>query len=177
MFNFLTKKNISIFIFYGSQTGYAESVAKHLHKEIGEKIKPIKNEIDVLNNFLSHKIHKDDFVIILLSTTGDGDFPDNAEKLYKTIRRGKEPRLDHINYALLGFGDSNYRSFCASSKVLDRRFMKLGATKFMDTVFNDEAIYNSVDDWLENIVKFLREFKKSVVSWFIDSMTFQKNNK
>lgn len=60
MFNFLTKKNISIFIFYGSQTGYAESVAKHLHKEIREKIKPIKNTGCNLR-FLCHIKYKNEY--------------------------------------------------------------------------------------------------------------------
>ena len=76
--SYFTKKNISIYIFYGSQTDYAKSVAYELNKKIINKVRPMNINIDILNNFLNYKIHKDDFTIILLSTTGDGEFPDNS---------------------------------------------------------------------------------------------------
>jgi sulfite reductase alpha subunit-like flavoprotein len=173
MFNFLTKKNISIYIFYGSQTGYAESVAKHLFNEIQNKVKPIHNNIDILNNFFNYTIQKDDFVIILLSTTGDGDFPDNAMKFYKVIKKYREPLLTNINYALIGFGDSNYRSYCHSSKYLNRRLHKLKATQFLETHYNDEATGDQVDEWLNKVLEYLKNYKRNILSWFMNSM----NNK
>jgi len=33
------------------------------------------------------------------------------------------------------------------------------------------------DNWLENIVKYLIEYKNNIVSWFIKSITSHKNNK
>jgi len=172
MFGFLTKKFFSVYIFYGSQHGYAESVARHLYTQIKKDINPFVLKIAELNDILSYKIHKDDFVIILLSTTGDGEFPDNSIKLYRFLRKHKD-KMDNINYSLLGFGDSNYRSFCHSSKVLDRRLHRLGATKFKETVFNDDAINDSeiIDKWIDDMIVYLKNYKSSMIKWFVKSMS------
>ena len=153
-FNFLSKKNITIYIFYGSQTGYAESTAQYLYEQIKTIIKPIFLEISILNDLLSYNIHKEDFVIILLSTTGDGEFPDNAINIYKYLKTFKGS-LENITYSLIGFGDSNYKSYCHSSKILERRFKRFKATQFIQTVFNDEAI-----DGTDTINKLLKKFTK-----------------
>ena len=45
VFDFLTKKFFNIYIFYGSQNGYAKSVAEHLYTKIKNDIKPFKLKI------------------------------------------------------------------------------------------------------------------------------------
>ena len=173
--NYLTKKHIHIYIFYGSQTGYAESVAQELKKQIVRKVKPIQLDIDILNNFFDYDISNqpgDSFTIILLSTTGDGEFPDNAEQFFKRLRKQK-PDLHTTQYCLLGFGDSNYNSFCHSSKVLSRMLKRLGATTFIDTKYNDDSINSTemIDTWMERVIEYLSNYKHSVWDWFIHSMT------
>ena len=170
--DFLTKKFINVYIFFGSQTGFSESVAHELKKQIKQKVKPIHLKIDILNNLFEYDIEKDDFTIILLSTTGDGEFPDNAYKIFKMLRKNKK-ELNNINYCLLGFGDSNYNSFCHSSKILDRLLKKKNATKFIETVFNDGSVSSNevIDDWMEAVVLYLKNYKNTLFDWFIKSMT------
>jgi sulfite reductase alpha subunit-like flavoprotein len=172
--NYLTKKHIHIYIFYGSQTGYAESVAQELKKQIVRKVKPIHLDIDMLNNFFEYDIVNqpgDSFTIILLSTTGDGEFPDNAEQFFKRLRKQK-PDLHTMEYCLLGFGDSNYNSFCHSSKVLLRMLKRLGATTFIDTQYNDDSTQSTemIDAWMERVIEYLSNYKHTVWEWFIQSM-------
>jgi sulfite reductase alpha subunit-like flavoprotein len=171
-FSFLTKKNITIYIFYGSQTGYAESVAKNLHEQIKTIIKPIFLEISPLNNLFTYNIQKEDFVIILLSTTGDGEFPDNAINIYKYLRKFKGT-IENISYTLFGFGDSNYRSYCHSSKILERRLKRFKATQFMPTTFNDEATNGTdvINKWIEDIINYFKNHKVTLMSWFLKSIT------
>ena len=171
--SYFTKKNISIYIFYGSQTDYAKSVVYELNKKIINKVRPMNINIDILNNFLNYKIHKDDFTIILLSTTGDGEFPDNSNKIFKSLRKNKTLDLDNINYCLLGFGDSNYNSFCHSSKVLDRLLKKRKAIKFIETEFNDDSLNSNktIDAWMEKVILYLQNYKSTLFNWFINSMT------
>lgn len=170
--NYFTKKNISIFIFYGSQTGYSKSVAFELKNIIIKKVRPISINIDILNNLLDYEISKDDFTIILLSTTGDGEFPDNANTIFKILRKNKQD-LDNINYCLLGFGDSNYNSFCHSSKVFDKLLKSKNAIKFLETEFNDDTINSTelIDNWLKKVVNYLKKYKNTLFEWFIQSMT------
>mgnify|MGYP003389198461 FL=1 len=171
-FTFLSKKNITIYIFYGSETGYSESVANYLYKDINKQVKPLILEISILNKLFTFDIQVEDFVIILLSTTGDGEFPDNAIDIYKYLRKFKGT-LENINYCLIGFGDSNYKSYCHSSKVLERRFRRFKAKQFMKTVFNDDAIdgNDTIDKWIKNVIDYLLQHKTSLLSWFLQSMT------
>ena len=112
---FLTKTDTKVLIAYGSQTGNVEEVSKALFKKIKLHYKELKEmnsitDINDLNNY--------DYVFFLVSTTGDGEFPDNSYKFWKLIKKYREPV--NFNYALIGFGNSNYRSFCHTSKCLSR---------------------------------------------------------
>ena len=170
--NYITKKHINIYIFYGSQLGFVESVALELKRKIIKEVKPFTIYMDILNNLFNYNISKDDFIIILLSTTGDGEFPNNSYKFYKSLRKNKED-LDNITYCLLGFGDSNYRSYCHSSKVLDRILKKKKATKYIETQYNDDAICSNeiIDSWMEEVITYLNQYKNTLWDWFITSMT------
>jgi len=171
--NFINKKYFSIHIFFGSQTGYTESIALHLKEKIMKEVKPITIHIDILNHLLNYTISKDDFTIFLLSTTGDGEFPENSETLYKILRKNKEIDLSHIHYCLLGLGDSNYNSFCHSSKILDRLLKRKNATKFLKTCFNDDCVQSNetIDKWMTNVITHLNDYKITLWKWFVQSMT------
>ena len=175
MFKHDTKKKITIYILYGSHLGYALSVAEHLYELIEDNIKPLKIEFQSLNEIIENdkigEIHKDDFVIILLSTTGDGEFPQNSNKFYRFLKKYNKP-LENIKYCILGFGDTNYNSYCRPAKILDKKLLSLQATKFIKTVCNDDAIHNTdiVDKWLENIINYLTDYKSNLIQWFLKSM-------
>lgn len=55
-------------------------------------------------------------LIVITSSTGDGDPPDNAIKFWREIRK-MEGCLNHLDYALLGLGDTNYTNFCGFRKA------------------------------------------------------------
>ena len=149
IFNFFNRnKHIRILIVYASQLGNTEVIANILHKKIKMLYKDIE-ELNFINDIKS--LEKYDYTIFLLSTTGDGEFPDNGKKFWKILRKYRKDLL--IKYFLIGFGDSNYNSFCHSAKCLDRRLKLLKSEEVMPMVLIDDATYD-VDNtkiWIEDV--------------------------
>ncbi len=144
-------------VLFSSQTGNAESVAH----DIGGKLNaPIMDMGDVD----SDAFQKFKQVVIITSTYGDGEHPDNGQILWDTI--GDIQGLDSMQYAILGLGDTAYDLFCQSAIEWDTILEKAGAKRILDTVkldvdYEEEAeawgdklipIFGSKNDKLKNIV-------------------------
>ena len=101
----------------------------------------------------------------------NGEFPKNARKFYQFIRK-YDGTLKNIKYCIFGFGDTNYNSYCRPAKILDKKLLSLQATKFIKTVCNDDAVHNTdiIDNWLENIIYYLTDYKSKLIQWFVKSM-------
>ena len=82
------------------------------------------------------------FLIIICSTTGNGDAPDTANLFWRKLKNRKLPKnlLNGIKYGVLGLGDTNYDKFCAMGKNLDKRLKELGAEQIIDLHCADEAV-------------------------------------
>ncbi|OQR81495.1 NADPH-cytochrome P450 reductase, partial [Thraustotheca clavata] len=96
-------------------------------------------------------------VIIVCSTTGNGDPPSNAEKFWRFIKKRAHPStlLKHVQYTVLGLGDTNYDKFCHMGKSIYRRLKDLGAESFYDLGCADEAmgLEDAVEPWIEGFWK------------------------
>ena len=162
MFDFLKEKKISILIAYGSETGHSKSVAEVLFKKLDKFSIFLKSLYNVdIYDFNNHH-----YYVFLVSTTGNGNFPQNSEIFWKNFKKYKE--LIPINYSLIGFGDTNYRSFCHSAKCFDRNLRNNNAKSFLKLVFIDVAksydeCKKHIDDWMNNIYDYLSKFKIKLV--------------
>ncbi|GLD92694.1 hypothetical protein PINS_up001273 [Pythium insidiosum] len=143
-------------VFYGSQTGCAESIAKRIYDEALEK--EVDATFQPLNELLKSPVLEastPQFVVVVCSTTGNGDPPDNAAKLWRFLKRRTQPKdlLQHVVFTVLGLGDTNYDKFCYMGKSIDKRMTELGAQRFYDMCAADEAmgLEDSVEPWLDGL--------------------------
>ncbi|KAB1281635.1 Methionine synthase reductase [Camelus dromedarius] len=105
-------------------------------------------------------------LVVVVSTTGNGDPPDTARKFVKAIQDRSLPAdfFAHLRYGLLGLGDSEYTYFCNGGKIIDKRLQELGAQRFYDTGHADDCVGVVLD--LGNILShlFLKEESQASVT-------------
>jgi sulfite reductase alpha subunit-like flavoprotein len=78
-------------------------------------------------NLLKHTI-----VIIAISTTGQGEFPQNARSFWKVLLSSqlRPGVLKRINFTTFGLGDSSYPQYNVAHRMLHNRMLQLGAQLF-----------------------------------------------
>ncbi|KAE8901274.1 Methionine synthase reductase [Phytophthora fragariae] len=145
----------AVSVFFGSQTGCAESIAQRIYDEALER--QLDAELHPLNEFQKSKVETRDghFVVIVCSTTGNGDPPDNCGKFWRYVKRRTQPNdmLSKLRYTVLGLGDTNYDKFCFMGKSIEKRMRELGAQSFYEFGAADEAmgLEDSVEPWLNGL--------------------------
>ena len=159
----------NVYVLYGSQTGNAEDIAKNVYTLLGDN--SIATQFLSLNNTIKgdsfafvnveETIDITNKIIIVCSTTGNGDAPENANHFWRKFKNQKLPKnlLSGIEYAVLGLGDTNYDRFCQMGKNLDKRFHDLGATRIIDLHCADEAVGQEdvVNSFIEKVSKHFIE--------------------
>ena len=114
-------------ILFGSQTGTAENLAKKAAKEAGKRgFAP--TVLDMAQADLA-KLAGEKNLLVITSTYGDGEPPDNAKALHTALKDGTGTPLASVRFSVCALGDTNYAQFCQCGKDLDAWFEKLGATR------------------------------------------------
>ncbi|QDF65480.1 FMN-binding protein MioC [Shewanella sp. SNU WT4] len=96
--------------------------------------------------------------IIVSSTHGAGDLPDNLQPLLKQLRL-LQPSLAELTFALCAIGDSNYDTFCQGPESLVSELSFLGATEIVDKIQIDikqqtipeDAAIHWLKQWINRI--------------------------
>lgn len=151
--------NKSVTILYGSQTGNAKSLAEqYLEKAKADGINArLLNMADYKPKNLKNESH----IVIVVSTHGEGDAPDDAVQLHEFLGSKKAPKLNGLKYSVLGLGDSSYEFFCQTAKDFDERLNKLGATPIVARVDCDVDFESDADVWSNQLTSRLQEEFKS----------------
>ena len=142
-------------ILYGSQTGNAEDVAEQL-AERANADGLTANAVDMLD-YKPRDLKKEKNVVVLVSTHGEGDPPDNAEELHEFVHGKKAPKLEGMNFSVLAFGDTSYEQFCQTGKDFDAQFEKLGANRVVDRVDLDVDFDDRVESWIDDVIAKFKE--------------------
>jgi sulfite reductase (NADPH) flavoprotein alpha-component len=136
-------------VFYGSQTGTAEGIAKKTSKE-AEKRGFAPKLVDMAK-YNTVDLAKEQNVLVITSTYGDGEPPDNAQAFWDFLKADSAPQLPHLNYSVLALGDTNYSAFCQFGKNCDERFEKLGAKRVHPRVDCDVDYETPAKAWTDGV--------------------------
>lgn len=94
-------------------------------------------------------------LLIIVSTYGEGDPPDNAKELHEYLFSKRAPALKQTHFAVLGLGDSSYEFFCKTGVDFDRRLEELGATRIHQRVDCDVDFEPAAEAWMDAVLNEL----------------------
>ncbi|XP_075272906.1 methionine synthase reductase isoform X1 [Opisthocomus hoazin] len=147
-------------LLYATQKGQAKAIAEEIRQQAGAH--GLEADMHCISEMDKYNLETEkDPVVIVISTTGTGDPPDTARKFVKKIQDTTLPpdHFAHLQYGLLGLGDSEYTFFCNGGKTVDQRLQELGAQHFYDTGLADDCVGLElvVDPWIDGLWLALKE--------------------
>lgn len=146
-------------ILYGSQTGNAQG----LSEDAGKKLTSRGFDVTVssMSDFKPKQLKKVSNLLIVVSTHGEGDPPDNAITFHEFMLGKRAPKLDDLRFSVLALGDTSYEFFCKTGADFDQRLEELGATRLHPRVDCDLDFDEPAEEWLTGVINGLSEAQES----------------
>lgn len=142
-------------IIYASQTGNAKGLAETLHAEADAA--GIHAEVFSAGDYKGKNLAKATHLIIIASTHGEGEAPDDAIELHEFLQSKKAPNLSHLKYAVIGLGDSSYEFFCQTAKDFDSYLNKLGAESVLERLDCDVDYEAQAAQWRASALEIVQQ--------------------
>ncbi len=134
----------SLTILTASQTGNGAALAEEAAGAFG-----LEASVVAAGDLKPKKFSSLEDVILIASTHGEGDPPDEALDLYDYLFSKKAPDLSHMRFAVLALGDSSYEYFCQTGKDFDGILEKLGAERVLERIDCDVDYEEPAATWLK----------------------------
>ncbi len=114
-------------ILYGTESGNSEELAFRTKKEADQK--GFKSKVVNMADYSGNQLTKEENLLVLVSTWGDGDPPDQAEPFHRFLMSDEAPKLSKTRFSVLALGDTSYEQFCQTGKEVDARLDALGGRR------------------------------------------------
>jgi sulfite reductase (NADPH) flavoprotein alpha-component len=145
----------SITVLFGSKSGNSKKVAKNLHdKLIARGFTAVLQD---MNSYQGNRLKDEKWLLVVVSTHGEGDPPPAAEDLHAFINTRKAPALPDTRFAVLALGDKSYASYCQTGRDFDNRLGTLKATRILDRFEADVDYEETADAWIEAVINKIQE--------------------
>jgi NADPH-ferrihemoprotein reductase len=174
-------------VYFGSQTGTAESFANQLQREGQEHGFMVHvldlQDVEASNDFLNDKLKQDGInkAVYLISTYGEGEPTDNSVSVVMDLKSrlnvvGDEekkedfpmdPSFSGLHYCVFGLGNRQYEHFNAMGKFFDSSLEKVGAKRIaiLGIGDDDNDLEGDFENWKDNVLwpTLKNEYLKDVV--------------
>ena len=145
-----------ILILYGTETGNSELLAMDAEKLANDL------EFDVTINGMDEitlsDIQDNGNVLIVCSTWGDGEQPDNAIDLYESVESSEDASMSGVGFAVLALGDTAFDLFCEAGIQWDNILQEKGGNRISERIDCDVDYEDDAEAWIEDT---LNRFKQT----------------
>lgn len=137
-----------------SQTGNARRLAEQLRDDL----LAAKLNVNLVNagDYKFKQIGQEKLLVIVTSTQGEGEPPEEAVALHKFLLSKKAPKMDGAAFAVFGLGDTSYEFFSQAGKDFDSRLAELGAERLLDRVDADVEYSELASAWRLQLTDLLK---------------------
>ncbi len=142
-------------IVYGSQTGNGKRIAERLGR--AAEATGLAVRVQSTRDYPIRDLAKERLLVVVMSTHGDGDPPDDARGFIEYVASKRAPKLEQLQYSVLALGDSSYPKFCETGRQLDERLAALGARRLLARIDCDLDYERLASPWVEQVVGGARE--------------------
>jgi sulfite reductase (NADPH) flavoprotein alpha-component len=139
----------AIQVLWASQTGTAQAIAErcaHTLRERGASV-----ELRGMDEVTSAQLLAARSVLLVTSTFGDGDAPDNAACLWAQLQAERIEPCPDLRYGVLALGDSSYGQFCGFARKLDQRLNQLGGMRLLERVECEPDDQALAEHWMQAV--------------------------
>ena len=145
----------SITVISASQTGNARRVAEQLRDDLAAA--GLGVTLVNAGDYKFKQIAQEKLLLIVASTQGEGEPPEEAVALHKYLFSKKAPQMAGTAFAVFGLGDTSYENFCQTGKDFDARLAELGGERLFDRADADVDFKSAAEAWRKQIVDVLKQ--------------------
>ncbi|EIV3801298.1 TPA: NADPH-dependent assimilatory sulfite reductase flavoprotein subunit [Klebsiella aerogenes] len=144
----------AITLISASQTGNARRVAEALRDDL--QAAQLNVKLVNAGDYKFKQIAGEKLLVVVTSTQGEGEPPEEAVALHKFLFSKKAPKLNGTAFAVFGLGDTSYEFFCQSGKDFDSKLAELGGERLLDRVDADVEYQAAAAEWRARVVDVLK---------------------
>lgn len=147
--------NNIVTIVVASQTGNARTIAYNLQDDLNNL--KIKNRLINAGEYDYKKINKEIYLILITSTQGEGEPPEEANSLYDFLMSNRAPEIKNTYFSVFGLGDTSYPLFSQAGKNFDKRLSDLKGKRLLKRVDADIDYEKEEIQWRKKISLILKD--------------------
>ncbi|MBL7697964.1 MAG: flavodoxin domain-containing protein [Chitinophagaceae bacterium] len=144
------KSNVGkVTIVYGTETGNSKKVATDF--ALKAKKRSINAKVVSLDQYRLTDLAKEEYLLAVISTQGEGEPPSSAKKFYDHIHKNGF-KLEKLKFGVFALGDTSYPLFCKAGEDVDAQLEKLGGKRLIDIRKCDVDYESDAENWFAQVL-------------------------
>jgi NADPH-ferrihemoprotein reductase len=151
-----------VVVFWGSQSGTAESLANRLVRDLRSRfgLEGLSADLSDYDPATIASIPETKIAIFLLSTYGEGDPSDNTAQFFSWLSKNNTAKFSQLRYAAFGLGNSKYKFYNRVVDVVAEALDRFEAKPLLPTGKADDAngaTEEDFNDWKQSLFLVLHD--------------------